>query len=329
MAKASLITLSVTLFLMSCGDNDKSSLSEGNSDNADGVGVNFFDPKSAPNLASADLNSVMRNITNLLVPNFSDYATTGGQGTSLQLNELTATANLVGLQLDDKLSKCIDSAPATTDRFTASGSSLKQEVFTDWSQCFSQDLAEAGVSLTVAKCSISYMVEIDCPGSDFSAANGKTAKEALPILNKGMTNCKMAAGVQGSITGRMSSPCVLIGTKGDSTVSMNLQQKLGFMGSDGTACKFETVGNENVFKDCIDGSFRKLVSLVNEKERNEHYVSRVSLVNAKHRIGTESFVSGQKFDFAVNNWFGSVTTAGYSTDYTLSNGSETKSGKIY
>jgi hypothetical protein len=324
MVGAGLKVVLVASLLASCGGDGGSSGGAGNSFDAGGVSAGDFDPKSGESLDGNQLLAAASHISRPVASSFSNFSSDG----SLALAGIEKDFALAGFALADSFDACIAKVTPLVDVVTADGSAARQEYKADWSQCFVASATAGGFSVSNAECGIAGTIDLDCPGMDYTQANGKKISDALKYLANGMAGCKMATGVRGSVSAKMTSSCIFAGTINGKIISANILQKAGFLGIDGSACQFSTGGTENVLKDCFDGSFKKSDMSRDGVNDNELIVHRVKLNGAKHRLGSTSFTSGQTFDFELNNWTGSLTTGSYSPSYILKNGAQTKTGSL-
>lgn len=326
MSPRGLEVLLLASLVASCGGDSGSSGGSSGSDDATAVGIADFDTSKGTSLDEAALSEAVSDVSAPIAIAFSNM----NPGTGLALSDINGGLTAVlGFELANSFSDCVDNTAPLVDVVTASGSSATQQYKVDWSKCLSDSIIKSGGTVTATQCGISFNVSVDCPGMDYSAANGLKSAEALKFLGNGMAGCKLAAGVKGSSTAKMVSTCMFVGTQNGKNVSLNIQQRAAFLGASGSACQFETVGKENVLKDCFDATSKKTSNTYDSRNSNEQIVHRVKLTGATHAHGSTRFSSGQTFAFDLNDWSGSLTSGSYSMTYILKNGAKTKSGTLY
>jgi hypothetical protein len=170
---------------------------------------------------------------------------------------------------------------------------------------------------------------VKCPSKDFTPANGKNHTDARADLGMGVSDCKLGDGASGSLKRTSALNCSLVGTISGKSVSMQNSTRTGFISSSGGACEFKSAGGQMVLGDCMDATaeIRNEVSPSGERT-SAHNITRQVLKDAKFSSKSFFYDDGQTFGFDVNNWRGSLTTISSGATYSVSNGSETKTGQL-
>jgi hypothetical protein len=323
--RTALIASSLTL-ISSCSSKDSNdSPGAPPSDDASGFSVSELDPAKAPALDDTSISTVLDDVSAPIVPNFSN-SSLALTGQKLQLRSEFFAAK----QVSDTFSECVDKTPPSLDQVTASGSKASVNMKYDWSTCLKDAVISAGGIVSTAVCKVSAQMSVSCPSKDYNAADGKKYSDAKKDLGMGVSDCNLADGAVGSVKHLTTFNCSFAGTLGGKPVSLNSVNRSGFMNRSGEACEFRSSGGQMIFGDCIDATSKIRNDVDTSGERtSEHHVARHLLKDAKFAPKSVFLSGGQTFGFDVNNWKGTITTGSSSATYSLSNGSEAKTGELY
>lgn len=322
--RAAVVATSLTL-LANCSSNDSSGGSAPPpSDDAEGVSASDFDPAKPSAIDANALTDVLSEESTPIVPNFSSASRVSrGQGPQMQ------SLLFSNLMADESFSECVIKTPPILDRVTAAGSDATVDVKYDWSNCLKNAMTSAGGTVSSAQCTVALQMAVKCPSKDFTPANGKNHTDARSDLGMGVSDCKLADGASGSVKRTSLMSCSLAGTVSGKPVSLRNVTRNGFISSSGGACEFKSAGSQMILGDCMNAS-SEIDNQVNPsgEKTSTHVIIRQALKDAKFSAGSFFYDNGQTFGFDVNNWKGRLTTTASGATYSLSNGSETKTGQI-
>ena len=285
---------------------------------ANTVATSDFKTTTAPTVMGG---SVQRNLKRLGAPRPPQW----GPTTSLGLDNVEPTGDV---SLLDALTSCVNTTTPTMDSVMASGPNATHRYAADWSECVAEQVKIRGMVVTSVQCDLSGLQSFGCPGTDYSAANGKPMAAAAAILKGGASTCSLPANVKGSAKAMMAGSCTINVTSGNQPSTLLLDVRYGQMSSIGKACDFTTVGSQNIFGDCMIGRYQKLTTQSAGQTTSDIQVSKFTLNGAVHDIGGQSFVIGQVLPFEYNNWAGHLTVGSHSSTYTLTSGGETRTGVL-